>query len=67
MAEGAGSKGIQRAKSQALAAWLKAHQIERTSGQCPWDCGHSVPNGGPGLMSHLNNCHGSPKRDIRRK
>lgn len=65
MAEGAGSKGAQRAKSQALAAWLKAHQIERTSGACPWGCGHQVPNGGPALMNHLNMCHGSPRHDRR--
>ena len=66
MAEGAGSKGAQRAKSQALAAWLKAHGIERTHGSCPWGCGRPIANGGPHLMSHLTNCIGNPKQDLRR-
>jgi hypothetical protein len=64
--EGAGSKQAQRNKSQNLAAWLKAHGIERTTGQCPWGCGRSVTNGGPALLAHLNNCHGSPRYDRRK-
>jgi hypothetical protein len=67
MAEGAGSKGLQRAKSQALAAWLKAHKVERTTGMCPWGCGRAVGNGGPTLIAHLTRCAGSPRSDSRRR
>lgn len=67
MADGAGGKGRVRAKSQALAAWLKDHGVERTSGACPWGCGHQVPNGGPALMVHLTRCHGSPRADRRNR
>lgn len=60
-------RGSIKAKSQSLAAWLKAHQVERTSGACPWGCGRMVANGGQALMAHLNVCHGSPRNDKRRK
>lgn len=66
MAEGAGSRGAQRNKSQALAAYLKAHGIERLTGSCPWGCGRPIRNGGEHLMAHLNNCIGNPKSDRRR-
>jgi hypothetical protein len=60
MAGGAG-KDRQRNKSQELAAYLKAHHIERTTGQCPWGCGHAVPNGGQALLAHLNVCRGKTR------
>lgn len=67
MADGGGSRGLQRAKSQTLAAWLKAHGIERTSGMCPWGCGRAVTNGGPALLGHLTHCSGAPRKDKRRR
>jgi hypothetical protein len=60
------SKGDISNKSKALAGWLKDHGVTRTTGQCPWGCGHGVPNGGPALLAHLARCQGSPKRDRRR-
>lgn len=65
--EGGGSKARQRSKDQALAAWLKAHGVERTSGACPWGCGRYVSNGGPALLAHLTTCIGSPRHDKRRR
>lgn len=49
-------------KSQELAAYLKAHLVERTTGQCPMGCGRPIPNGGEVLIHHLGRCPGS-KRD----
>jgi hypothetical protein len=67
MADGAGRRGDLRRKSQELAAYLKKHQVERTSGACPWGCGRQVLNGGPPLLVHLNFCTGSQRQDRRRK
>ena len=61
------SKGDIKLKSQTLAAWLKKHGIERTSGKCPWGCGSSVPNGGQALLAHLTHCTGPSRKDKRRK
>lgn len=52
------SKGDIKTKSQQLAQWLKDHMVERKTGQCPWGCGHQIPNGGPALLAHLNVCRG---------
>lgn len=63
--DGGGSKGLQRSKSQALAAWLKAHGIERTTGMCPRGCGRAIAIGGPALVAHLGHCDGSRRYDRR--
>lgn len=52
------TKGDIKLKSQTLAAWLKKHHVERTTGMCPWGCGRAVSNGGQALLAHLNNCQG---------
>lgn len=49
-------------KDKSMAADLKKHHVERTSGACPWGCGRLVTNGGGGLMQHLNVCRG--KRSV---
>lgn len=67
MADGAGARGRRRAKDQELAAWLKARGIERTTGQCPMDCGRPIPVGGPMLLLHLGMCPGAPRQDRRRR
>lgn len=45
-------------RSRELAAYLKAHKIERTTGMCPMGCGRPIPNGGEALISHLGRCRG---------
>lgn len=67
MSDGAGARGRRRAKDQELAAWLKAHQVERTTGQCPMGCGRPIPNGGPMLLLHLGQCPGARRQDRRRR
>jgi hypothetical protein len=67
VSDGAGARGRRRAKDQELAAMLKARQVERTTGQCPWDCGRAIPNGGMALLIHLGQCHGTQRTDRRRR
>lgn len=55
-----------RAKSSAMAAYMKQHGITRTSGACPWGCGALVRNGGEALLSHLNACRGGGAKRFAR-
>lgn len=45
-----------------MASDLKKHKVERNSSRCPWGCGHSIPNGGGPLISHLGQCKGRRKK-----
>ncbi|HEY6020736.1 MAG TPA: hypothetical protein VIY48_12820 [Candidatus Paceibacterota bacterium] len=45
-------------KDKTMAAMLKKLGVTRTTGQCPWGCGRSIPNGGGPLVSHLGRCKG---------
>jgi hypothetical protein len=49
-----------------MAAYMKDRGVTRNTGQCPWGCGRSIPNGGEGLLSHLNRCKGSPRAVLNR-
>lgn len=55
-----------RAKSSAMAAYMKAKGITRSTGQCPWGCGASIRNGGEALMSHLTGCRGGGAKRLAR-
>lgn len=41
-----------------MSSYLKERKVQRTSGSCPWGCGHLVTNGGQALLIHLNTCKG---------
>lgn len=56
-----------RLRSQQLAAYLKEHMIERTTGQCPMGCGRPIPIGGGPLVLHLSRCPGSRKAQRNRR
>lgn len=43
-----------------MAAYLKAHNVQRTTGNCP-SCHRAVPLGGNALIAHLRHCGGRPK------
>ena len=48
-------------KDKTMAAMLKKLGVIRTTGQCPWGCGRSIPNGGGPLVAHLGRCKGPQK------
>ena len=56
-----------RAKSAAMAAYMKAKGITRTTGQCPWGCGAALRNGGPALLGHLTSCRGGGAKRLARQ
>jgi len=56
-----------RLRSQQLAAYLKEHGVERTTGQCPMGCGRPIPNGGERLIFHLGVCPGCKKTRPHRR
>lgn len=43
-------------KDKAMAAYMKAKGITRSTGTCPNSCGAVIPNGGGALIAHLNRC-----------
>lgn len=51
-----------RERSRELAAYLKAHKVERTTGQCPMNCGRPIKVGGQALLEHLAHCHGGRRK-----
>ena len=55
------SRASRRGRSQELAAYLRKHQIERTTGKCPIGCGRDIHIGGAALLAHLPLCPG-PRR-----
>ena len=50
-----------RERSRELAAYLKAHKVERLTGMCPIGCGRAIKVGGKALLEHLPQCPG-PRR-----
>lgn len=59
--------GRRSQKTQELAKFLKDHQVERTSGQCPMGCGRPISNGGDALIFHLGKCPGSKRSQNNRR
>lgn len=55
--------GIKSNKDKAMAADLKKKGERRTTGACPWGCGHNIPNGGGPLIAHLGQCRGKTRRN----
>ena len=55
-----------RQKSAAMAAHMKERGIRRTTGSCPWGCGHQITIGGPALLTHLNTCQGKRSKRAKR-
>ncbi len=45
-------------RDKTMAAHLKKAGVMRRTGSCPWGCGASIANGGPGLLAHLTTCRG---------
>jgi hypothetical protein len=55
------SRAANRERSQRHAEFMRTHNIKRTTGMCPMNCGRAIPIGGAALLSHLNFCQGRKK------
>ena len=54
-------RGTRSKSDQETAAYMKKHNIRRTTGACPRHCGAQIAIGGPSLLAHLGVCRGKRK------